>query len=687
MASIQLVCVFCFQIVLLTSKLVDAATPYAGTKLGIIKGLEEDAAPIFQSPIPMLYYSFKGIPFGKPPVDKLRWKHPEPYGNFTSVYEATNPAAPCMQTAGTTGQHPMSEDCLYLDIYVPHNVSGLYHNLTQAQQASGSSGQPQTGNNLHSVMVWIHGGSYTSGYAALYPAFKLVLEQNIIVVVIQYRLGALGFLSSGDEALPGNYGLWDQRLAMLWVKDNIRAFGGDSLQITVAGESAGSASASQHAISRQSAGIFRNVILMSGTASASWTSNKDPASTFRNFANLTGCGGLTTSAAKVACLQNKTVQVLQPAATQFAETNVAPFVPVVDGDFFTDTAENLLKNQTYLNSIEYNGYTFLNGVLNNEGAVVFLSLRAVLPGLGLTALASVAEEFFMSQALMTYFAGEIGQDVRDAANFQYFYPRDKASSTVPTVQILDAFADSLFVQPAISFASVTTQGMTSSTTPSSSGQSSPSSQSTTYMYLFDWYPNLTAGTPYEGMYHGLDVFYLFGLSDMAKHAYNIYELSGSFQPVDHKLSRAYGDIIGSFVRTGDPNNGIPANLTGTWRPYDIINEAYYRITDEPSIEQHMRAKQVSLWNDLLPRLHARWQQEHVTPSPSSTTPSPTTLSTTDKADAKKETFSKFSLTEIEAESVITALIVVCAILALLCILALAYICVLKRKTNGDKYSM
>nr|KAG5698670.1 hypothetical protein BaRGS_022558 [Batillaria attramentaria] len=397
-------------------------------------------------------------------------------------------------------------------------------------------------------MIWVHGGSYSNGYSALYPAIKITTEQNIIVAVVQYRLSYLGFLSSGDDALPGNYGLWDQRLAMMWVKDNIQGFGGDPTKVTITGESAGAASVSQHSISRQSSGIFQNVVMMSGAPGASWSHNKNPEAAFVVFANATGCGGPghTTTEETVSCLRNKPLAELAEAATlsQRILQNVNPFLPVVDGHFFTDTAENLLKDEDYLTSIGFSDYKFLNGVVNNEGAVMAFIIAAFVPNLLDTqAVPSDTLDNVMLDYWLKSDLGDYSADVKDVVNFHYFYPRDAAtSSSIPLKKVLDGFTDTMFVVPAVNFA----RRYARNSAPSSSSFHSP----TTYMYLFDWYPSLTAGTAFEGVYHGMDVSYLFGLTDAAKSVYGFYKLNGTFELADYQLSRGFGDMIGAFVRTG-----------------------------------------------------------------------------------------------------------------------------------------
>ena len=139
------------------------------------------------------------------------------------------------------------------------------------------------------MMIWIHGGGFISGSAREYIPSELITENDVIVVVIQYRLGILGFLSSGDDVAPGNYGLWDQTLAIRWVKDNIRAFGGDPDSMTIFGVSAGAACVGYQILSPASRGLFSRAILQSGTPLASWALNQDPVQSLYYLANKTGC--------------------------------------------------------------------------------------------------------------------------------------------------------------------------------------------------------------------------------------------------------------------------------------------------------------------------------------------------------------------------------------------------------------
>ncbi|TGZ48392.1 Carboxylic ester hydrolase [Temnothorax longispinosus] len=167
------------------------------------------------------YFSFKGIPFAAPPVGELRFKDPEPPTPWEGIRDASKNSDICAQLEHSKTQVVVgSEDCLYLNICVPYNV---YR----------TTGNP--------VMVWIHGGGYVFGSGNdTHKRFDYLVKKDVILVSVNYRLGALGFLNLDHEVASGNQGLKDQVAALKWIKENIKAFGGDPNNITVFGVSAGS---------------------------------------------------------------------------------------------------------------------------------------------------------------------------------------------------------------------------------------------------------------------------------------------------------------------------------------------------------------------------------------------------------------------------------------------------------------
>lgn len=196
--------------------------------------------------------SFNGIPYAKPPVGPRRWQPPEVYGQWESPRDATEYGAACPQLNPSAGA--TSEDCLFLNVKTP--VSAL----------EGDASLP--------VMMWIHGGAYVEGSGHVYPGenFTVLAKEQVVLVTINYRLGALGFLASPEiqattsDGSAGNFGIQDQRMAMAWVKDNIAAFGGDGESITIFGQSAGGNSIMNHLVRPASFPYFSKAIIQSGAA-------------------------------------------------------------------------------------------------------------------------------------------------------------------------------------------------------------------------------------------------------------------------------------------------------------------------------------------------------------------------------------------------------------------------------------
>ncbi|XP_009978204.1 PREDICTED: bile salt-activated lipase-like, partial [Tauraco erythrolophus] len=151
---------------------------------------------------------------------------------------------------------------------------------------------------------WIYGGAFLFGGGQganfldnyLYDGEEIAVRGNVIVVTINYRVGPLGFLSTGDENLPGNYGLKDQHMAIAWVKRNIKAFGGDPENITIFGESAGAVSVSLQMLSPKNKGLFKRAISQSGVGLCSWAIQDDPLAWAKKLAEKVGCPTDTTAA-------------------------------------------------------------------------------------------------------------------------------------------------------------------------------------------------------------------------------------------------------------------------------------------------------------------------------------------------------------------------------------------------------
>ncbi|MQA82547.1 MAG: carboxylesterase family protein [Streptosporangiales bacterium] len=230
--------------------------------------------------------TFSGIPYAAPPVDERRWRPPAPPAPWRGVRDATEPATSCPQ-ATYDESNPIAgrEDCLTVDVVRP-----------RAHR-----------HGLRPVVVWLHGGELTSGASAEYDGARLAVGGDVVVVTVNYRLGALGFLSSpaldAEGTFSGNYGLLDQAEALRWVQRNIARFSGDPERVTLAGQSSGARSVCTHLASPGSRGLFHRAITQSG-ACATEVMTK-PAADAKGTQALEeiGCADAGTNRDIAACLR------------------------------------------------------------------------------------------------------------------------------------------------------------------------------------------------------------------------------------------------------------------------------------------------------------------------------------------------------------------------------------------------
>jgi len=245
------IAVFVFFVLLLTAASAPASNNHntlVRTDYGFLKGYVANDVMIW-----------KGVPYAKPPVDELRWKAPQKPDSWRGIRDATQPAKKCTQLLTTdewirTGvvDPDSGEDCLYVDIYRPQRAAYKHEKLP--------------------VYVWIHGGSNNFGSARQYDATNIALRSDVVVVVVQYRLGPLGWLyhpsiqTGGADILSdsGNFGTLDHARALKWIHNNIDAFGGDPRNVLVTGESAGAHNTMNMVISPLGRGLFHKAMSESG---------------------------------------------------------------------------------------------------------------------------------------------------------------------------------------------------------------------------------------------------------------------------------------------------------------------------------------------------------------------------------------------------------------------------------------
>jgi juvenile-hormone esterase len=245
--------------------------------------------------------------------------------------------------------------------------------LEQEQEEEEQQDHDHTG---YAVLVWLHGGSFSRGSASPQSyGPERFLDRDLVVVTLNYRLGALGFLTTEDAAAPPNLGLRDQQLALRWVQANIRAFGGDPKRVTLCGEAAGGSSVMAHVASPRASGLFQQAVAMSGV----WgfhpfleRATKNPRRDALLLAAELGCGELavTDSEAIVRCLRHRDAATIVVAAAKFQRYGDLPmiFKPMRDS-FLSDS---VLPDDPWSDEEEGRDVPLLIGANRDEGIVSLL---------------------------------------------------------------------------------------------------------------------------------------------------------------------------------------------------------------------------------------------------------------------------------------------------------------------------
>ena len=278
---------------------------------------------------------WEGVPYAEPPIGRLRWKAPQDPDPWWGVRQSTSKFTPATQPNMSTLWYPLtttpigSEDCLYLNIFAPKNSA----------------------KNLP-VLVWIHGGANVFGQASIYNASLLASQANMVVVVIQYRLGPFGWFyfpalnpNGTAEDKSGDYGTLDTIKAVKWVRDNIRSFGGNPYNITVGGQSAGGFNTLTLLTSPLAKGLFQKAFIMSAGGSAI------PPSTTQAYAvtdKLLGKSHVGMTDAQIAAfLRGQSTYAIEEALMVNGSIPLGTIAPVIDGTVISDTFANLISAGKY----------------------------------------------------------------------------------------------------------------------------------------------------------------------------------------------------------------------------------------------------------------------------------------------------------------------------------------------------
>ncbi|XP_069696460.1 esterase FE4-like isoform X3 [Periplaneta americana] len=248
-------------------------------------------------------FAFQGVPYAKPPIGELRFKPPQPPDSWKGILDATQDGPMCIQRPGlsTDPNTPLlgGEDCLYLNVFTPR--------LPEEHPVS------------MDVMFFIHGGGWMTGSGgSTMHGPQYLLDKDVVLVSVNYRLGAFGFLSTGDAACPGNNGLKDLVAALRWVQDNIAAFGGNPGSVTIFGHSAGAVNVHFLMLSPVSNGLFHRAISQSGTALAPWALS--PPGLMKQYSRMLAASlacPIAPSIEMLACLRHRDAEDIIYSAPPF----------------------------------------------------------------------------------------------------------------------------------------------------------------------------------------------------------------------------------------------------------------------------------------------------------------------------------------------------------------------------------
>nr|XP_020450864.1 bile salt-activated lipase-like isoform X1 [Monopterus albus] len=500
---------------------------------------------------------FKGIPFADVPG---KWEKPKPHPGWSGILKATEYRDRCLQVTLLQTKTHGSEDCLYLNIFVPQG-SKLSQNLP--------------------VMVYLFGGAFLMGASntlevlgnSLYDGKEMADRGDVIVVTVNYRVGTMGFLSTGDTRLPGNYGLWDQHAAISWVRRNIRAFGGNPDNITIFGQSSGAASVSFQMLSPHSKGLFRRAITQGGVALSPWALQKNPMALTKKIARKVGCWR-SNEDEMITCLKMSDPVGLTLAGKidvllllgKGTVMDLLELAPVVDGDFIPDHPSKLFHNAAQVD--------YMAGVNSMDGHI-FAGVD--VPTINMKNETTVKQV----RGLLARMTKEKGNAAIDSAYDVYTShwgvapPQDVVKKTVADIE-----TDFLFLVPT----QVALQLHVNST-----------SGAHTYSYLFNMKTRIPGFPGWVEAEHAEDLQYLFGKP---------FSISLIYFPRHRHLSKYMIAYWTNFARTGDPSQGesrVPVpwpRFTKHHRPYLTINHQI----DKSSVSYDLRSQYVTYWTTTYSRL-------------------------------------------------------------------------------------
>ncbi|CAI4228797.1 unnamed protein product [Auanema sp. JU1783] len=498
------------------------------------------------------YTVFKGIPYAMPPVGYLRFQLPKEPAKWRGVMNATQYSAMCVQRVNDQITEPerhsahFSEDCLYLNVFSPTPY--------------------QYTNDTYPVIVLIHGGNFQSGGGSDFPQQAILdnfVSRKVVFVTFNYRLGPLGFLSTGDKILPGNIGLWDQIWALKWVKANVEVFGGDSRNILLMGTGSGASCASILALSPRAEGLFHKVLLMSGSAlqpgivretavNATWALNEKMQCRSFNSSELLDC-----------FRKRMREEILDYKRLHWDDYE--EFVPVVDGPggIIPDIPEDLARHRKKI--------PLMIGTTKDESSLRILILNE--KNVNFSALTPSVAEKLAENLTLGYKQFQNHRLIAQGCKHEYVWTKTDPSMSESILfnSILNMYSHFWFDAPASRLATYYAK------------QKAP-----VFLYSFDHISENFYD--YDRAFHGVDRLHLFNITPRF-----LNRRKDMNWQLDQRVVEIFADLIVNFARYGNPtpeNSGFNFN----WTSADSNELNYLSITDSPTMEVGYRWEGHVFWN-------------------------------------------------------------------------------------------
>nr|XP_040224299.2 neuroligin 4-like [Anopheles coluzzii] len=591
------------------------------TKYGAVSGTIEHLDGRHLDPVE----AFRGVPYASPPVGNLRFMPPVTGALWSGVKKADRFSPVCPQrlpdiyneTAALERMprgrleylrrllpylRNQSEDCLYLNIYVP----------TQAGSRESSS------TSKYAVVVFVHGESYEWNSGNPYDGSVLASYGQILVVTINYRLGILGFLNANVDRFskaPANYGLMDIIAALHWIQENIEAFGGDPKSVTLAGHGTGAACV--HFLIASAAVpeglLFHRAIMMSGSGLAPWSLVGEPAKFAAYVSHHVNCSPDLPHQLLLKCLRDKPLEDILSTSVRAPDFGNA-FGPSVDG-VVIDTGEIQQMDGTHYSDYSgnpaatkpsahiHNTLNTINAILLRKLAINKLSKYDLLVGV------TRAEAYFAFNSEDVQYGIEADRRAKILKNYvrsTYSFHLNEILATIVNEytdwerpvqhpinirdETLEALSDARIVAPAVQTADLHSADHRNS-----------------FLYVFDYQTKFGDFPQRQGCIHGEDLPYLFGAPLVG----GFNHFTRNYTKSEIALSEAVMIYWSNFIRTGNPNEQLENDHVRDrtrfknieWTPYESVHKKYLNLDTKPKLKNHYRAHRLSFWLNLVPDLH------------------------------------------------------------------------------------